>query len=161
MSAPLPPDSRHQLIVASTVQLDLEVRFHYTPVSTFVFILPVDISNDASRYKHRQGLRSRGSIKESGRHTLRVDYDVGEHSHTLYRTTRLTRSLRAFIHLYLKYTQPLFVDAIMDLLSLYDSKLIKVHILGQAAEGELKRPFKSTGPFGERTRKLNHHEIKS
>jgi hypothetical protein len=143
------------------VQLDLEVRSHHTPVSTFVLILPVDISNDASRYKHRQGLRSRGSIKESRRHALRVDYNVREHSHTLYRTTRLTHTLRAFIHLYLRYTQPLFVDAIMDLLSLYDSKLIKVHIFGQPAEGELKRPFKSMGPFGEPTRKLDHHETKS
>jgi len=37
----------------------------------------------------------------------------------------------------------------MALKNLYDSKPIKIHILGQPAEGDLKRPFKSAGLFGE------------
>ena len=39
----------------------------------------------------------------------------------------------------------------MALKNLYDSKPIKIHILGQPAEGELKRPFKAGGLFGEST----------
>jgi hypothetical protein len=49
------------------------------------------------------------------------------------------------LHLYLKYTQPLFVQAIMAFKSLYEAKTVKIHILGQNADGDLKRPFK-TGP---------------
>ena len=37
----------------------------------------------------------------------------------------------------------------MALKNLYDSKPIKIHILGQPAEGELNRPFKATSLFGE------------
>lgn len=66
-------------------------------------------------------------------------------------TIRLTTCFRTFLHLYLNYTQPLFIQAIMALKNLYDSKPIKIHILGQPAEGELKRPFKATGLFGEST----------
>ena len=51
----------------------------------------------------------------------------------------------AFLHLYLKYTQPLFVQAIMAFKSLYEAKTVKIHVLGQKADGDLKRPFKSGG----------------
>lgn len=44
----------------------------------------------------------------------------------------------------------------MALKNLYDSKPIKIHILGQPAEGELKRPFKAGGLFGEPTSKFDH-----
>lgn len=37
----------------------------------------------------------------------------------------------------------------MALKNLYDSKPIKIHIFGEPAEGELKRPFKAAGLFGE------------
>lgn len=36
----------------------------------------------------------------------------------------------------------------MALKNLYDSKPVKIHILGEPAEGELKRPFKAGGMFG-------------
>lgn len=54
-------------------------------------------------------------------------------------------AMMGFLHLYLKYTQPLFVQAIMAFKSLYEAKTVKIHVLGQNAEGDLKRPFK-TGP---------------
>ena len=44
----------------------------------------------------------------------------------------------------------------MALKNLYDSKPIKIHILGEPAEGELKRPFKAVGMFGESTLRFNH-----
>jgi hypothetical protein len=57
--------------------------------------------------------------------------------------------MMAFLHIYLKYTQPLFVQAIMAFKSLYEAKTVKIHILGQKADGDLKRPFKSgAGLFG-------------
>ena len=54
-------------------------------------------------------------------------------------------AMMAFLHIYLKYSQPLFVQAIMAFKSLYEAKTVKIHVLGQKAEGDLKRPFK-TGP---------------
>lgn len=46
----------------------------------------------------------------------------------------------------------------MALKNLYDSKPIKIHILGQPAEGELKRPFKAGGLFGEHAHKLHYQQ---
>ena len=57
--------------------------------------------------------------------------------------------MMTFLHLYLKYSQPLFVQAIMAFKSLYEAKEVKIHVLGQKVEGDLKRPFKSgPGLFG-------------
>jgi hypothetical protein len=57
--------------------------------------------------------------------------------------------MMGFLHLYLKYTQPLFVQAIMAFKSLYEAKTVKIHVLGQKADRDLKRPFKSgAGLFG-------------
>lgn len=81
----------------------------------------------------------------------------------------------AFMHLYMKYTQPLFIQGIMPLKSLFDSKvsasasslpaapsfsdlslyfspktqILKIHLFGQEATGDLKRPFEApAGMFG-------------
>lgn len=66
-----------------------------------------------------------------------------------------------FLHLYLKYTQPLFIQALMGIKSLYDSKIVALYILGKPAEGDLKRPFKAApGLFGgERDFWLNFRSI--
>ena len=47
-----------------------------------------------------------------------------------------------------RYTQPLFIQALMGLKTLYDAKPVRIHLFGQAAEGDLKRPFKAGGMFG-------------
>lgn len=46
----------------------------------------------------------------------------------------------------------------MALKNLYDSKPFKIHMLGQPAEGELQRPFKATGLFGEPIHNINHQQ---
>jgi hypothetical protein len=70
-----------------------------------------------------------------------------------------------FMHLYMKYTQPLFIQGVMPLKSLYDSnarpspspylssplvtpthtpsrkQILKIHLLNKPATGDLKRPF--------------------
>ena len=50
-----------------------------------------------------------------------------------------------FLHGYLKYTQPLFIQSLMGVKGLYDAKIVAIHILGKPAEGDLKRPFKGPG----------------
>jgi Phosphate transport (Pho88) len=53
------------------------------------------------------------------------------------------------LHVYLRFTQPLFVQAIMGLKAIYDAKPVALHVLGKPAEGDLSRPFKAApGLFG-------------
>ncbi|EDR03864.1 PHO88-related membrane protein [Laccaria bicolor S238N-H82] len=43
----------------------------------------------------------------------------------------------AGMHLYSKFTQPLFIQALMGIKSLYDTKPVSIHLLGNPAMGEL------------------------
>ncbi|KAF9459625.1 inorganic phosphate transporter [Collybia nuda] len=75
------------------------------------------------------------------------DYDLAETSKLL-RAAYMGIGMMSFMHLYLGYTQPLFVQALMGIKNLYDAKLVEIHLLGKPAVGDLKRPFKSGSLFG-------------
>ncbi|KAG6369877.1 inorganic phosphate transporter [Boletus reticuloceps] len=75
------------------------------------------------------------------------DYDLSETSKLL-RGAYFGVAMMAFFHIYMKYTQPLFIQALMGLKNLYDAKVVAIHVLGKAAEGDLKRPFKAASMFG-------------
>lgn len=47
------------------------------------------------------------------------------------------------MHIYLKYTNPLLIQSIIPLKGAFEGNLVKIHVLGQAASGELKRPWKA------------------
>jgi len=76
------------------------------------------------------------------------DYDLGEVSKLL-KGVYMGIAMMTFLHIYMKYTQPLFVQALMGLKNLYEAKPVAIHILGRKPEGDLKRPFKgAAGMFG-------------
>lgn len=51
------------------------------------------------------------------------------------------------MHFYLKYNQPLFIQSLMPLKSLFDANEVKIHIRGHPATGDLARPFKAAPGF--------------
>lgn len=55
--------------------------------------------------------------------------------------------MMGFLHVYMKFTQPLFVQALMGIKNLVESNLFKLYILNKPAEGDLKRPFKAAPGF--------------
>lgn len=75
------------------------------------------------------------------------DYDLSETSKLL-RGAYFGIAMMAFFHFYLKYTQPLFVQALMGLKNLYDAKPVAIHIFGRPADGDLKRPWKAQSMMG-------------
>ncbi|KAK0446107.1 inorganic phosphate transporter [Armillaria borealis] len=76
------------------------------------------------------------------------DYDLVETSKLL-RSVYMGIAMMGFLHGYMKFTQPLFIQSLMGLKNLYDAKLVAIHLFGKPAEGDLKRPFKSPpGLFG-------------
>ena len=52
------------------------------------------------------------------------------------------------MHIYFKFTQPLFIQSLMGLKSLYDAKIVQIYLLGKPATGDLQRPFKVASMFG-------------
>lgn len=51
--------------------------------------------------------------------------------------------MMAFMHLYMQYTNPLLIQSIIPLKGAFEGNLVKVHLFGQSATGELARPWKA------------------
>lgn len=60
-------------------------------------------------------------------------------------------AMMGFMHLYMKYTNPLLMQSIMPLKSALEQKIVKIHVFNNAASGDLKRPFAATSMFGAAT----------
>ena len=51
------------------------------------------------------------------------------------------------MHLYMKFTNPLLIQSVIPLKGAFESNLVKVHIFGKPAVGDLLRPWKAAGGF--------------
>ncbi|KAF9049113.1 inorganic phosphate transporter [Panaeolus papilionaceus] len=78
------------------------------------------------------------------------DYDLTETSKAL-RSVYMGVLMMGVMHIYFKFTQPLFIQSLMGLKNIYDAKVVAIHLLGKPATGELKRPFKVASMFGAAT----------
>lgn len=56
-------------------------------------------------------------------------------------------AMMAFMHLYMKYTNPLVIQSILPVKSALETNIVKIHVFGKPASGDLKRPFKVTSMF--------------
>ena len=62
-----------------------------------------------------------------------------------YKAQLMGVAMMAFMHIYMKYTNPLVIQSIIPVKGVFEGNLVKVHLFGQPAVGELKRPWKATG----------------
>lgn len=56
-------------------------------------------------------------------------------------------AMMLFLHFYMKFTQPLFIQGLMGLKGLFEAKPVALYIFNKPAEGDLKRPFKQPPGF--------------
>ncbi|MBW0508293.1 hypothetical protein O181_048008 [Austropuccinia psidii MF-1] len=75
------------------------------------------------------------------------DYDLSQTS-TAIRSVLMGVLMMMFLHLYMKYDAPLFLQSLMPLKAVYENKVVQIHVLGSPATGDLKRPFKTGGFMG-------------
>ncbi|KAF2404722.1 inorganic phosphate transport PHO88 [Trichodelitschia bisporula] len=61
----------------------------------------------------------------------------------LFRSQLMGIGMMAVMHIYFKYTNPLLIQSIIPLKGALEGNLIKIHMFGKPAVGELKRPFKA------------------
>ncbi|ODQ78027.1 hypothetical protein BABINDRAFT_40280 [Babjeviella inositovora NRRL Y-12698] len=57
-------------------------------------------------------------------------------------------AMMGFMHLYMKYTNPLLMQSISPVKSALESQIVKIHLFGKPAIGDLKRPFAAASMFG-------------
>ena len=88
-----------------------------------------------------------GSTEEGKLVTTTVHaYDMSQLKN-MFRTQMMGVAMMAFMHIYLKYTNPLLIQSIIPVKGAFESNLVKIHLLGQPASGDLKRPFKAAAGF--------------
>merc|ERR1712093_326074 len=69
-------------------------------------------------------------------------YDVAQMK-ALYKAQLMGVGMMGVMHLYFKYTNPLVIQSIIPLKGAFEGNMIKIHLFGQPATGDLKRPFKA------------------
>lgn len=65
----------------------------------------------------------------------------------LYKAQLMGVGMMAVMHGYMKYTNPLLIQSIIPLKGVFEGNLVKIHLFGKPAVGELKRPFKAAPGF--------------
>jgi hypothetical protein len=63
----------------------------------------------------------------------------------LYKAQLMGVGMMAVMHIYFKYTNPLLIQSIIPLKGAFEGNLVKVHLLGEPATGDLARPWKAAG----------------
>ncbi|KAI5959295.1 PHO88 [Candida pseudojiufengensis] len=56
-------------------------------------------------------------------------------------------AMMGFMHIYMQYTNPLVMQSVSGIKSALESNIVKIHLYGTPATGDLKRPFKSAPGF--------------
>jgi hypothetical protein len=88
-----------------------------------------------------------GSSEEGKLVTTTVHaYDL-EQLRTAFRSAFMGIAMMGFMHLYMKYTNPLLIQSIIPVKGAFENNLAKIHLWGQPAVGDLKRPFKAAQSF--------------
>ncbi|KAJ5688812.1 phosphate transporter [Penicillium macrosclerotiorum] len=78
--------------------------------------------------------------------TTNMDYDKSQ-LRQLMRSQLMGVGMMGVMHLYMKYTNPLLIQSIIPLKGAFESNLVKIHVFGKPATGDLARPFKNAGGF--------------
>ncbi|KAJ9115640.1 hypothetical protein QFC20_000967 [Naganishia adeliensis] len=114
-------------------------------VAIYFFIMQkIKKKNDLTTIKYVQPA-SPMSQEQGGLVTTTVkDYDLAE-TGKLMRGLLIGIAFMGFLHVYMGYTQPLFIQAIMTLKGVFESKPAMLYLWGKKAEGDLSRPFKTGG----------------
>ncbi|CAG8492074.1 3592_t:CDS:2 [Acaulospora colombiana] len=148
------------VIIQVARKLDLEnpdiityVRIGYVSVQALILLLcyltatKIKTQNDTTEIKYVEPAKPFTNEAPQVVETTFRDYDLGKIME-LFKQTCTSVLFMLVLHLYFGFTQPLFIQSILPLKSLYQHPVVQIHLLGKKAEGELKRPFKNPSPFG-------------
>jgi hypothetical protein len=88
-----------------------------------------------------------GSTEEPKAVTTTIHAYDQQQLKSLFRAQLMGVGMMAVMHIYFKYTNPLLIQSIIPVKGAFESNLVKIHLFGQPASGELKRPFKAAAGF--------------
>ncbi|KAI0432664.1 putative phosphate transporter [Xylaria sp. FL1042] len=88
-----------------------------------------------------------GSSEEGKLVTTTVQAYDAQQIKASFRSQLMGIAMMCFMHLYMKYTNPLVIQSIIPLKSAFEANLVQIHLFGKPASGDLKRPFKQPAGF--------------
>ena len=65
----------------------------------------------------------------------------------LFKSQLMGVGMMGVMHLYFQYTNPLLIQSIIPFKGALEGNLVKVHLFGQPATGDLARPWKAAAGF--------------
>jgi len=80
---------------------------------------------------------------------------------SLFKSQLMGVGMMGVMHIYFKYTNPLLIQSIIPLKGAFEGNLVKVHLFGTPAVGELKRPWKANAGFAGMMQGQGSGEIKT
>lgn len=89
-----------------------------------------------------------GSTEEPKVVTTTVHAYDQQQLRALFKAQFMGVGMMGVMHLYFQYTNPLLIQSIIPFKGALEGNLVKVHVFGQPASGELKRPWKAAGGLG-------------
>lgn len=103
--------------------------------------------NDLTTLKYVTPASPMGGQGETLEVTTVKDYDLKEIDSAI-KSVYTSLAMMGFMHFYLHYTNPLFMQSISPIKSALEANEVKIHLFGKPATGDLKRPFKAASMFG-------------
>jgi hypothetical protein len=88
-----------------------------------------------------------GSTEEPKSVTTTIHAYDQQQLRSLFRAQLMGVGMMGVMHIYFKYTNPLLIQSIIPLKGAFEGNLVKIHLFGQPASGELKRPWKQNAGF--------------
>lgn len=74
------------------------------------------------------------------------EYDLKQVD-SLIKSVFTSLAMMGFMHVYMKYTNPLVMQSVSSVKSALEANIVKIHLFGTPASGDLKRPFKAAPGF--------------
>ena len=102
-----------------------------------------------------------GSSEEGKLVTTTIQAYDAQQIKAAFRSQLMGLAMMCFMHLYMKYTNPLLIQSIIPFKGALEGNLVKVHLFGTPAVGELKRPWKAAGGLGGMMGGANTGDIKT
>ncbi|KAF2718682.1 inorganic phosphate transport PHO88 [Polychaeton citri CBS 116435] len=108
----------------------------------FYVKLQIDKKKDMTVLKYVEPA-ALGSTEEPKAVTTTVQaYDQAQ-LRQLFKSQLMGVGMMGVMHFYFNYTNPLLIQSIIPLKGAFEGNLVKVHMFGQPATGDLKRPWKA------------------
>ncbi|SCU92364.1 LAMI_0E09978g1_1 [Lachancea mirantina] len=132
----------------------LYVRIAYVTSVTLAFLVyqyarsKIVSKNDLTTLKYVSPPNAMAGQQEGKLEVTTVkDYDLKEIDSAI-KSIYTGLAMMGFMHLYMKYTNPLLMQSISPIKSALEHNEVKIHLFGKPASGDLKRPFKAPSMFG-------------